>query len=415
MTASTTTNDPLSVEEIRSDFPSLTVPMHGKPLVYLDSAATTLKPRPVLETIQEFYGHRYGTVRRAVYGLSEQATAAFERTRKTVTRFINAPTSRSIVFTKGTTESINLVASSWGKTHLRPGDEVLISAMEHHANIVPWQLACEATGAQLRILPMNSSGELLTEELDTLLNKRTRLVAVTGLSNALGTINPIQEICSRAHAQGSLVLIDAAQMAGHMAIDVQALDCDFLAFSGHKVFGPCGVGVLYGKPEILETMPPYQSGGDMIREVTFEKTTFADIPVRFEAGTPAIVEVIGLGSALEYIHSIGFEQIGAHEKDLLRYGTDLLEQIPKLRLIGTAAHKSSILAFILEDVHAHDIGTILDQAGIAIRAGHHCAQPTMKFFGVAATSRASLSIYNSREDLDALALAIDEVITLFRS
>ncbi len=281
---STTTRTPFPVEAIRANFPSLATTMRGKPLVYLDSAATTLKPDRVLNTIQEFYGHRYGTVRRGVYGLSEESTAAFERTRETVTRFVNAPSSRSIVFTKGTTESINLVAASWGRSNLRPGDEVLISAMEHHANIVPWQLVCEQTGARIRVLPMNEAGELLLDELDGLLGERTRLVAVSGLSNALGTLNPIEEITRRAHAAGALVLIDAAQMASHVPIDVQAIDCDFLAFSGHKVFGPCGVGVLYGRKSILETMPPYQSGGDMIRKVTFEKTTSLLCPTASRRG-----------------------------------------------------------------------------------------------------------------------------------
>ncbi len=410
----TTTRSAFPVERVRADFPGLAVPMRGKPLAYLDSAATTLKPRPVLDKIQEFYGVRYGTVRRGVYGLSEGATLAFEDARERVARFVNAPSSRGVVFTRGTTESINLVAASWGRTNLRPGDEILVSAMEHHADIVPWQMVRDATGAALRVIPMTRAGELRLDEYRRMLSERTRIVCVAAISNALGTVNPVAEIARLAHEAGALCLVDAAQAAPHQRIDVQAWGCDFLAFSGHKTFGPSGVGVLYGREEVLERMPPYQGGGDMIKSVTFEKTTYADVPTRFEAGTPAIVEVIALGTALEYVESLGWDSIGAHEADLLEYGTALLSDVPGLTFVGTAAHKAGILAFTLEGVHPHDIGSILDQEGIAIRAGHHCAQPVMQFFGVPATARASLSVYNTREDLDRLAEALKKVARLFR-
>ncbi|MBI4612850.1 MAG: SufS family cysteine desulfurase [Planctomycetes bacterium] len=388
--------------------------MRGKPLAYLDSAATSLKPRCVLDTVAEYYGPKYGTVRRGVYGLSEKATAAFEGAREKVARFLGAPGPGNIVFTKGTTEAINLVASSWGRTRVQAGDRILVTAMEHHANIVPWQLLCREKGAHLDVLPMNAAGELEMERLPGLLDRRTRLVAVAGISNALGTVNPVREIARQAHEAGALVLVDAAQMVAHARVDVADLGCDFLAFSGHKLFGPCGVGVLYGKAEILESMPPYQGGGDMIQTVTFEKTTFAEVPRRFEAGTPAIVEVIGLGTAIDYVRRLGIDAIGAHDAELLEYGTRLLEEIPGLSFTGTARRKAGILAFVLSGVHPHDIGSVLDQEGIAIRAGHHCAQPVMQFFGVAATARASLSIYNTRDDLDRLAAGLRKVVALFR-
>jgi len=403
----------LDVERVREDFPALRQQVNGKPLVYLDNAATTQKPRPVLEALRRFYEEDCSNVHRGVHTLSQRATEAYERARELVRRFLNARSEEEIIFVRGTTEAINLVAHSFGRHRVRAGDEILISAMEHHSNIVPWQILCEETGARLRVAPINDEGELLLEEFERLLTARTRLVAITHLSNALGTIVPVREVIRLAHERGIPVLLDGAQAVAHLRVDVQELDCDFYAFSGHKLYGPTGIGVLYGKAEWLETMPPYQGGGDMISSVTFEKTTYNRLPYKFEAGTPHIAGAIGLGAAIEYVTAIGLEAIAAHERDLLAYATEAVSGIPGLRLIGTAREKASILSFTLEGVHPHDIGTILDHEGIAIRAGHHCAQPVMERFGVPATARASFALYNTREEVDALVRALEKVREVF--
>jgi len=401
------------IEKIRLDFPLLQQVVHGKPLVYLDNAATTQKPQAVIDAITRYYQTENSNVHRGVHFLSEVATQAYESARTRVRRFLNAAHDREIIFTRGTTESINLVAHSYGRSRLRAGDEVVISAMEHHSNIVPWQMVCEEKGARLRVIPITDEGELILEEYERLLTDRTKLVAVVYVSNVLGTVNPVRQMIALAHHRGIPVLVDGAQAAPHMPVDVQALGCDFFALSGHKLFGPTGIGVLYGKAELLEAMPPYQSGGDMISAVTFERTVFNALPHKFEAGTPHIAGVIGLAAALEYVQQIGLNQIAAYEKELLAYGTELLGSIPGLRIIGTAADKASVLSFLLDDIHAHDVGTILDHEGIAIRAGHHCAMPLMKRFGVPATARASLAFYNTREELEALAKGIHKVREVF--
>ncbi len=398
---------------IKSDFPLLNRVNADQPLYYLDSAATTQKPLVVIESMHQFYLESYGTVRRGVYRLSEKATAAYENTRKQIAGLIHAASEREIIYTSGTTQSINLVAHSFARPFLKSGDEIIVSQIEHHANIVPWQIAAAMTGAVLKVIPVDDAGTLRMDEYAKLLTSRTRIVAVNQISNALGTVNPVGEIIKMAHAVGAVVLIDGAQSIAHMAVDVQALDADFFAFSGHKMFGPTGIGILYGKMALLEKMPPYQSGGDMIQKVTFANTTYQAPPYRFEAGTPPIVEVVGLGAAVEYLNKVGLDRIAAHENDLLEYGTALLQDIPGLKLIGTAPHKASILAFTLAGIHPHDIGTLLDAEGIAIRAGHHCAQPTMDRYGVPATARASLGPYNQRSDLDALATGIRKVIEMF--
>jgi len=405
---------PLPALDIKKDFPLLGREFGGMPLHYLDSAATTQKPLDVIESMHRFYLENYGTVRRGVYRLSEKATEAYEGTRKAVASLINAASEREIVYTSGTTQSINLVAHSYGRRFLKAGDEIILSQIEHHANIVPWQVAAELTGAVIRVIPADDTGTLILEEYAKLLNPRTRIVAVNQISNALGTVNPVKEIIRMAHDAGAVVLVDGAQSVSHMAVDVQDLDADFFVFSGHKMFGPTGIGILYGKLGLLESMPPYQTGGDMIMKVTFEKTTYQAPPHRFEAGTPAIAEVVGLGAAVEYIRKIGLDRIAAHESALLAYGTALLREVPGLRLIGTAARKASILGFTLDGVHPHDIGTLLDGEGIAIRAGHHCAQPTMDRFGVPATARASLGPYNNTADLDALAAGLRKIVEMFR-
>ncbi len=402
------------VHTIRKDFPALSLTHRGKPLVYLDNGASTQKPSSVIDSMSEFYKTSYANVHRGAYRLSEKATEAFEQARKKVQTFLNAPESQEIIFTRGTTESINLVAHSFGKAFIKAGDEIIISGMEHHSNIVPWQMLCEQTGAVLRIIPFTDTGELIVEEFKKYLTSRTKLVSITHISNALGTINPVEEIIRLAHTNGSKVLLDGAQAVPHLAVDVQKLDCDFYVFSGHKLFGPTGVGVLYGKRALLESLPPYQGGGDMIASVTFEKTTYNHIPYKFEAGTPAIVEVIGLGKAIDYILSIGLKNIADYEHELLVYATSLLSQIKKLKLIGTARHKSAIVSFILEDIHPHDIATILDQDHIAIRAGHHCAQPVMTRYNVPATARASLAFYNTKEEIDLLAQGINKVLEIFK-
>jgi cysteine desulfurase/selenocysteine lyase len=401
------------VERIRKDFPILETLARGKPLIYLDNAATTQKPLVVLDRIERFYRTQNANIHRGVYQLSEEATRDYDLARSKVRRFINARHDREVVFVRGTTEAINLAAGSYGRSRLRQGDEVLISHIEHHSNIVPWQLLCEEKGASLKVIPMNARGELVIEEIDRLLTPRTRLVAVTHQSNALGTINPVKEIIRKAHAAGAKVLVDGAQAAAHLGVDVQDLDCDFYAFSGHKVLGPTGIGVFYGKAELVDEMPPYQGGGDMIRSVSFQKTTYAPPPSRFEAGTPNICGAIALGAALEYLQAIGAAAIRSYEKELLDYATAAIQEIPGVRIFGTAAEKASIVSFTLDAVHPHDIGTVLDQQGVAVRAGHHCAQPVMQFFGVPATARVSIAFYNHRQDIDAFIAALRQVKEIF--
>jgi cysteine desulfurase/selenocysteine lyase len=401
------------VEKIREDFPVLKQNIHGKPLVYLDSAATAQKPFAVIDAIRRFHEVDCANIHRGVHELSQRSTAAYEETRSKARRFLNARSKEELIFVRGTTEGINLVSSSWGRKNVKAGDEIVISAMEHHSNIVPWQMLCEEKGAKLRVIPMNDRGELLMEEYEKLLNPRTRMVAVTHVSNALGTINPVREIIEMAHQAGALALIDGAQATPHMKVDLQALDADFYTFSGHKVFGPTGIGILYGKTALLNAMPPYQGGGDMIKVVTFEKTTYADLPYKFEAGTPNIAGGIGLGAALAYVNQLGIDRIAAYEHALLAYGTEALTSIPGLRLIGTAREKASVLSFVMEGIHPHDIGTLLDRQGIAVRTGHHCAQPVMDFFNVPATTRASLAFYNTFGEIDALVAGLHKVKEVF--
>ncbi len=403
----------LDVSAIRKDFPILAQQVHGKPLVYLDSAATSQKPKCVIEALTHFYLMDNANIHRGVHELSERSTLAYEAARGKVQRFLNAANAREIIFVRGATEGINLVAQTYGRTHVSAGDEIIISALEHHSNIVPWQMLCEEKGAVLRVIPINDRGEIELDAFEKLLNPRTRLVAVSHVSNALGTINPVREIINTAHNWNVPVLIDGAQAVPHMKVDVRNLDCDFYVFSGHKVFGPTGIGVLYGKEKLLEGMPPWQGGGDMIRSVTFEKTTYNDLPYKFEAGTPDIAGVIGLGAAIDYLDQIGMDAVAAHEHDLLQYGTKALESISGLRLIGTAREKAGVLSFVIDGVHPHDAGTILDREGIAVRTGHHCAQPVMDRFGVSATTRASLAFYNTREDIDALVAGIHKVKEVF--
>jgi cysteine desulfurase/selenocysteine lyase len=401
------------VETIRRDFPILSRRIHGKPLVYLDNAATTQKPRSVLDAEREVYERYYANIHRGVHLLSVESTDAYEKAREKVRDFLHARDSREIVFVRGTTEAVNLVASSFGRARVGRGDEVLVTALEHHSNIVPWQLLCEEKGATLRVVPMNERGELLLDELARLLTERTRILAVAHLSNALGTLSPIAEIVRMAHARGVPVLVDGAQAVARLPVDVQALDCDFYAFSSHKVYGPTGVGALYGKASLLEAMPPYQGGGDMISSVTFEKTTFNVLPYKFEAGTPNIAGAIGLGAALDYVRGIGIESIERHEAELLADATSRVRAIPGIRIIGTAAQKAGVLSFTIAGVHPHDIGTVLDREGVAVRTGHHCAQPVMDFFRVPATARASFGVYNRSEDVDALVAGIHEVKRMF--
>jgi cysteine desulfurase/selenocysteine lyase len=401
------------VEKVRGDFPVLRQKVHGKPLVYLDNAATSQKPLAVIEAIRRFYEVDCANIHRGVHELSQRSTAAYEQTRVKVKQFLNARTKNELIFVRGATEGINLVASSWGRKCVKSGDEIVVSGMEHHSNIVPWQILCEEKGAKLRVIPIDDRGELLMEEYEKLLGPRTRMVAVAHVSNALGTVNPVREIIELAHKAGALALIDGAQAVPHMKVDVQALDADFYAFSGHKVFGPTGSGMLYGKTKLLNAMPPYQGGGDMIRTVTFEKTTYNDLPYKFEAGTPNIAGGIGLGAAIDYVNRIGLDKIGAYEHELLTYGTEALMEIPGLRLIGTAREKAAVLSFVMEGIHPHDIGTVLDRMGIAVRTGHHCAQPVMDRFGVPATTRASLAFYNTTAEVDALAAGLRKVKEMF--
>jgi cysteine desulfurase/selenocysteine lyase len=403
----------LDVAKIREDFPVLHQKVHGKPLVYLDNAATSQKPLPVIEAERHFYENDNSNIHRGVHELSERATQAYENTRKKVQRFLNAAEAREIIFVRSTTEAINLVAQSFGRKNFSTGDEILITAMEHHSNIVPWQMLCEEKGSKLRVAPMNDRGELLLEEFSKLLGPRTKLVSAAHVSNALGTINPVEKIIELAHAQNIPVLVDGAQAAPHREVDVRAMDCDFYAFSGHKVFGPTGIGVLYGKAKLLEAMPPYQGGGDMISSVTFERTIYNVIPHKFEAGTPNIAGVVGLGAAIDYLNAIGLDNIAAYEEELLDYATQAIEKIPGVRIIGTAEHKASVISFVLEGIHPHDVGTVLDQEGIAVRTGHHCAQPVMQRFGIPATTRASLAFYNTREEIDALVAGIHKVKEVF--
>jgi len=401
------------VRRIREDFPILKEKVHGKPLVYLDNGATSQKPAQVIEAMLRFYTHDCSNVHRGVHLLSERATEAYEGARVKIQQFLNAPDWREIVFVRGTTEGINLVAQSYGRQNVKAGDEILITAMEHHSNIVPWQMLCEEKGALLRVAPINDRGELILEEFEKLLSGRTRLVAVTHVSNALGSINPVRQIIQRAHAMGVPVLVDGAQAVPHMQVDVQELGCDFYAISGHKVFGPTGIGALYAKAELLDSMPPYQGGGDMISSVTFEKTIYNVIPYKFEAGTPNIADAIGLGAALDYVTEVGLANIASYEHALLSYATEAINQIPGVRIIGTAREKAGVVSFVLEGVHAHDVGTILDREGIAVRTGHHCAQPVMDRFGVPATVRASLAFYNTKQEINALAAGIQRVKAVF--
>jgi cysteine desulfurase / selenocysteine lyase len=400
--------------KIRSDFPIFSKFVNGKPLVYLDNAATTQKPQTVIDALIRFYTQECASIHRGVYYLSERATESYEAARDKVRSFINAASTREIVFVRGTTEGINLVAQTYGRTHITRDDEILISAMEHHSNIVPWQMLCEEKDARLRVVPINPAGELIIDEYKRLLGPKTRLVAVTYVSNALGTINAVGETIRLAHERNVPVLVDGAQAVPHMPIDVQELDCDFFAFSGHKMYGPTGIGILYGKERLLEAMPPYQGGGDMIGAVTFEKTFYNKLPYKFEAGTPDIAGAIGFGAAVDYLKFIGLKNIAAHENDLISYCAAALQTIDEVRIIGTAREKSSVLSFILEGVHPHDIGTILDKEGIAIRTGHHCAQPVMEFFGIPATARASFGLYNTREDIDALICGLRKAREVFR-
>ena len=401
------------IEKIRGDFPILNQQVYGKPLAYLDNAATTQKPQCVIDTINHYYACDNANVHRGVHALSERATADYEAARQRIASFFNARDKREVIFTRGTTESINLIAASWGGAHISAGDEVLITHMEHHSNIVPWQMLCERVGATLKVAPINERGELIMDAFEALLSERTRLVGVVHMSNALGTINPVETIIKKAHAVGAKVLVDGAQAAAHLAVDVQALDCDFYVTSAHKMYGPTGIGILIGKEAILQSMPPYQGGGDMILTVSFEKTEYNDIPYKFEAGTPHIAGAIGFGKAIEYIDSIGFDAIAKREKALLAYATAKAQAFDGLRQIGTAAEKACVLSFVLDQVHPHDLGTIVDREGVAIRAGHHCAMPVMQFFQVPATARASFSVYNTEAEVDALFVALEKAKAIF--
>ncbi len=403
----------LDVESIRKDFPLLARKVHGKPLVYFDNGATSQKPQAVIDALNRYYSEENSNIHRGVHYLSELATSLYEEARKKLRRFVNARRLEEIIFVRGTTEAINLVAQSYGRKFLGAGDEIIVSAMEHHSNIVPWQMLCEQVGARLRVIPINHDGELLLDEFRRLLNDRIKFVSVTHVSNALGTVTPVKEIVRLAHAGGVPVLLDGAQAVPHLPVDVQEIDCDFYAFSGHKMFGPTGVGVLYGRAELLDKMPPYQGGGDMISLVTFEKTHYNVLPYKFEAGTPNIAGGIGLGAAVDYLAGLDWDQVAAHERDLLEYATQAITKIDGLRIIGTAKEKAGVISFVLDHVHAHDVGTILDQEGVAVRAGHHCAMPVMQRFGVPATTRASFAFYNTRAEIDVLVGALHRVLKVF--
>ncbi|MCO5333961.1 MAG: cysteine desulfurase [Pyrinomonadaceae bacterium] len=401
------------VEKIRADFPVLSREVNGKPLVYLDNSASSQVPQSVIDRITKYLTEEHSNIHRGVHYLSQHATTAYEATREKVKRFINAGEAKECIFVRGTTEGINLVAYSYGRAFINEGDEIILSAMEHHSNIVPWQIVAEDRGAKIRVIPMNERGELIIEEYEKLLNERTKIVAVAHVSNSLGTVNPIKEMIATAHKFGVPVLVDAAQSVPHFPVDVQDLDADFFVFSGHKMFAPTASGIVYGKREWLDKLPPYQTGGGMIRTVSFEKTTYAPIPEKFEAGTPGIAAGIGLGAAIDYLNALDFKAAAEYEHSLLEYATARLSDIPEVKIIGTAANKASVLSFTIEGIHPHDIGTILDQQGIAVRAGHHCAQPVMQFFDVPATARASFAFYNTKEEVDKLADAIQKVIEVF--
>jgi cysteine desulfurase/selenocysteine lyase len=408
-----TTATAFDVAQIRKDFPILHQQVHGHPLVYLDSAASSQKPKAVIDAISRFYSTDYSNIHRGVHTLSERSTREYEDTRAKIQHFINAKESREIIFVRGTTEAINLVAQTYGRKNLKPGDNIVITELEHHSNIVPWQMLCEQTGAHLEVAPVDDNGDLRMHEFERRLNSRTRIVAVAHISNVLGTILPIKEIAALTHAAGARLLVDGAQAVPHMKVDVQDLDVDFYAFSSHKIFGPTGIGVLYGKAALLESMPPYQGGGDMIASVTFDKTTYNTLPHKFEAGTPDIAGVIGLGAALDYVNELGIETIAAYEHDLLKYATDALSNEPGIRIIGTSKHKAGAISFVVDGVHPHDVGTVLDHQGIAVRTGHHCAQPLMERFGVPATTRASLAFYNTRQEIDRLIAGLRKVKEIF--
>jgi cysteine desulfurase / selenocysteine lyase len=409
----TATSHILDVGRIRKDFPVLHQMVNGKPLVYLDNAATSQKPQAVIDALVRYYTTDNSNVHRGVHTLSMRATDDYDGARAKVRQFINAADDREVIYVKGTTEGINLVANTYGRQNIGEGDEIIISAMEHHSNIVPWQVLCRETGANLKVVPINDAGELIIDEYERMLGPRTKLVAMTHVSNVLGTINPMEQIIDLAHDRGVPVLVDGAQAIPHMPVDVQKLGCDFYVFSGHKLYGPTGIGILYGKAELLEAMPPYQSGSDMILRVTFDRTTYNALPYKFEAGTPNIADAIGLGAAIDYITDIGMDKIARYEDQLLQYGTQSLSQIDGLRIIGTAQKKAGVLSFVMDNAHPHDIGTILDAEGIAIRTGHHCAQPVMDRFGIPAAARASLAFYNTREEIDALVKGIDRVLEVF--
>lgn len=401
------------INRIRQDFPILKKKVHGKNLVYLDNAATTQKPVQVLNKLEDYYCTKNANIHRGVHALSQQATDSFESARIKIKQFINALGKNQIIFTRGTTEAINLVAQSYGRANIKEGDEIIISHMEHHSNIVPWQMLCREKNAKLRIIPIDDNGELIYEEFENLINERTKLVSIVYVSNSLGTVNPVKQIIDYSHQFDVPVLVDAAQAVNHLSVDVQKLDCDFLAFSGHKIYGPTGIGVLYGKVDLLDKMPPFQGGGDMIAKVTFEKTTYNELPHKFEAGTPDIAGAIGLGAAIEYVSKIGIENIKDHETDLLNYATKEVSKIPGLKIIGNAKEKMSVLSFVLENIHPHDIGTFLDFEGVAIRTGHHCTQPVMQRFNIPATSRASFAMYNTKEEVEVLVNGLKKVIEVF--
>ena len=404
----------LDMDAIRSEFPILERTVHGKPLVYLDSAASAQRPLPVLKTINDYYLHHNANIHRGVHTLSQEATDAYEQARSKIARFINAPSENELVFTRGTTESINLVASSFVRPNLKPGDEILVSWMEHHSNIVPWQMLCEQTGATLKVIPMNERGELQLDVLQSMLSERVKLLGIVHISNALGTINPVADICAMAQKFDIPVLVDGAQAMPHTSVDVQAIGCDFYCFSGHKMYGPTGIGALWAKASHLDAMPPYQGGGEMIRHVTFEKSTYNDAPGKFEAGTPNIAGAVGLGAAVEYLQSIGMHKIAEHEAKVLAYGTQRLSQLDGFRMIGTAENKAGVMSFVLGDIHANDIGTLIDLHGVAVRTGHHCAMPAMQFFDVPATVRASLGVYNTCEEIDVLVESLIKTIRMFK-
>ncbi len=401
------------VNKIREDFPILKKKVHDKNLVYLDNAATTQKPTYVIDKVNQYYTTMNANIHRGVHALSQEATEAFEGARIQIKQFINALGKNQVIFTRGTTEAINLVASSYGRTNIKNGEEILISHMEHHSNIVPWQLLCKEKNAKLRVIPINDDGELIFEEFEKMVNKRTKFISIVYVSNSLGTINPVKEIINYAHQFNIPVFVDAAQAVNHIKVDVQDLDCDFLAFSGHKIYGPTGIGVLYGKVELLESMPPYQGGGDMISKVTFDETTFNELPHKFEAGTPDIAGAIGLGAAIEYVNKIGMDKIKEHEHSLLEFATKQIAEVPGLRIIGTAKEKTSVLSFVFENIHPHDIGTFLDFEGVAIRTGHHCTQPLMQRYNIPATSRASFGMYNTKEEVDVLVNGLKKIIEVF--